>query len=118
LIKPYPYRAASGFSDFKPSIVSTTFTFRGILARLQDDGAGNMQVVSSGSVNAEILNPSIGTVNYTTGEVSLVNFAVERFVGNAIKIYAASASPDVTSPKSRILTIRDEDIVINFIESK
>jgi hypothetical protein len=118
LIKPYPYRASSGFSDFKPSIVSTTFAFRGVLARLQDDGAGNMQVVSAGSVNVEVLNPSIGTVNYTTGEVALVNFAVESFTGNAIKIYAASTSPDVKAPKSRILTIRDEDIVVNFIESK
>jgi hypothetical protein len=118
LIKPYPYRAVNGFSDFKPSIVSTAFTFRGIPAKLQDDGSGNIQVVSSGSINVEILNPSIGAINYTTGEVSLINFAVEGFVGKAIKIYAASSSPDVTAPKSRILTIRDEDVVINFIESK
>ena len=118
LVKPYPYRATNGFADFKPAIVSTAFTFRGIRARLQDDGAGNMQVVSASTVSTEILNPAIGTVDYVTGEVSLINFGVENFSGNAIKIYAATSSPDVKAPKSRILTIRDEDIVVNFIESK
>lgn len=117
LVKPYPYKAVSGFTDFKPSVVSTTFTYRGILSKLQDDGNGNMQVISSNNVNTEILNPSIGTVNYTTGEVRLINFAVESYTGEAIKIYAAALSADVTSPKSRILTIRDEDITINFIET-
>jgi hypothetical protein len=76
-----------------------------------------MQVISASSVNTEILRPNIGTVDYTTGEVRLVNFAVESFTGNAIKIYAATTSVDVTSPKSRILTVRDEDVVVNFIES-
>jgi hypothetical protein len=118
LVKPYPYRAAIGFADFKPSVVSTSFTYRGIIAKLQDNGDGGMQVVSASSINTEILNPSVGTIDYTTGLVSLVNFAVESFSGNAIKIYAASVSADVKAPKSRILTIRDEDIVVNFIESK
>jgi len=118
LVKPYPYRAAIGFADFKPSVVSTSFTYRGIIAKLQDNGDGGMQVVSASSISTEILNPSVGTIDYTTGLVSLVNFAVESFSGNAIKIYAASVSADVKAPKSRILTIRDEDIVVNFIESK
>jgi hypothetical protein len=117
IVKPYPYRAINGFDDFKPSIVSTNFKYRGILSKLQDDGNGNVQIISSDNINIQILNPSIGKVNYLTGEVRLINFAVESFVGEAIKIYAASTSADVTAPKSRILTIRDEDITIRFIET-
>ena len=117
LVKPYPYKATSGFTDFKPSVVSTNFVYRGINSKLQDDGGGNIQIISSSSIGTEIINPSIGTVNYTTGEVRLINFAVESFTGSAIKIYAASISADVTAPKSRILSIRDEDISINFIET-
>ena len=117
LVKPYPYKAANGFIDFKPSIVSTTFTYRGILSKIQDDGAGNIQIISASSVNTEILKPNIGTVDYTTGEVRLINFAVESFTGSAIKIYAATTAVDILSPKSRILTIRDEDVIVNFIES-
>lgn len=117
LVKPYPFRAANGFIDFKPSIVSTTFRYKNISSKLQDDGSGNMQVISASSVSPEILDPTIGTVDYATGDVKLINFAVESFTGNAIKIYAASTSSNITAPKSRILSIRDEDITVNFIES-
>ena len=117
LVKPYPYRPVNGFTNFKPSVVSSTFTYKNVLSKLQDDGSGNMQVVSASSINTEILNPTIGTVDYTTGDVKLINFAVESFTGDAIKIYAASASSNITAPKSRILSIRDEDITINFIET-
>jgi hypothetical protein len=118
LVKPYPFRLTSGFADFKPAVVSSTFTYRGVLSKLQDDGAGNMQIISADTVNTQILDPTIGTVDYTTGDIKLINFAVQSFTGSAIKIYAASTSSDVVAPKSRILTIRDEDILINFIEDK
>jgi hypothetical protein len=117
LVKPYPYKSVNGFADFKPAIVSTPFTYRGILSKIQDDGAGNMQIISAGAVNTEILKPNAGTVDYTTGEVRLINFIVESFTGNGIKIYAATTSVDITAPKSRILTVRDEDVLVNFIET-
>jgi hypothetical protein len=118
LVKPYPFRESNGFSDFKPAITSTTFAFRGVSSKLQDDGAGNMRVISADSVNTEILNPSIGTVDYTAGEVRLVNFVVESYAGDAIKIYALTRSSDITAPNNRILTIRDEDVVVRFVETK
>ena len=77
-----------------------------------------MRIIDTSTTNPEIINPTIGTVDYTTGEIKLINFAVESFSGDAIKIYAATTSSNVTAPKSRILTIRDQDILINFIESK
>jgi len=117
LVKPYPYKATNGFADFKPSVISSNFTYRGINSKLQDDGSGNMRIVSADSANSEILNPLIGTVNYATGEIRLINFSAEAFSGDAIQIYVATASVNITSPKSRILTIKDEDATINFIES-
>lgn len=117
LVKPYPFRASNGFADFKPAVVSTTFVFKNILSRLQDDGTGKMQVISADAVNTEILNPSIGTIDYRTGDIKLINFAVDSFTGNAIKIYAATTSSDVIAPKSRIIVIRDEDVAINFVEA-
>lgn len=117
LIKPYPYGATNGLSNFKPSITSSVFTYKGILAKLMDDGSGNMAVVSTSTLNQAILNPSIGTVNYDLGEVRLINFAVDSFSGEAIKIYAASMTPNITAPKNRVISIRSEDIQINFTES-
>lgn len=117
LVKPYPYNAAKGFTNFKPSIVSTTFTYKGLRAKLQDDGNGNMTVISTDAAETQIIDPTIGTVNYTTGEVKLTNFIVENYTGGGIKIYAATTSSNVKSPKNRVLTLRSEDIVINFEES-
>lgn len=118
LVKPYPYKDSNGFTDFKPAVISSAFRYRGINSKLQDDGSGNMRIISSNSINAEILNPNIGTIDYNAGEIKLINFSVESFAGDAIKIYAASAAVNITAPKSRILTIRDSDVSINFIESK
>jgi len=121
LIKPYPYDAVVGLTGFKPSITSSVFTYKGILSKLIDDGLGNMAIVNSivnaNNSNQAIINPSIGTVNYVTGEVKLIKFGVEAFSGNAIKIYAASMTPNITAPKNRVLSIRSEDIKINFEES-
>lgn len=117
LIKPYPYKATNGLSDFKPSITSSTFTYKGVLSKLIDDGAGNMAIRSAGTLNETIIDPSIGTVDYDLGEVRLINFAVDAFSGEAIKIYAASMTPNITAPKNRIISIRSEDIQINFTES-
>jgi hypothetical protein len=121
LIKPYPYDAETGLIGFKPSITSSVFTYKGISAKLIDDGAGKIAIINSvvntGNSTQAIINPSIGTVNYDTGEVKLIKFGVEAFSGNAIKIYAASMSPNITAPKNRILSIRSEDIKINFEES-
>lgn len=117
LIKPYPYKVTTGLLDFKPSITSTVFTYRGILSKLIDDGAGNMAIVSASTLNQTIINPSIGTVDYDLGEVRLINFAVDSFSGDAIKIYAASMTPNIVAPKNRVISIRSEDIQINFTES-
>lgn len=116
LIKPYPYRPINGFNNFKPSITSTRFTYRGVSSLLNDDGNGNVNVVNSNISNRQLLTPNVGTVDYTTGEVRLINFAVESFIGNSIKIYAASLSKDISAPNNRILLIKDEDIDITFTE--
>ena len=117
LVKPYPYDTTIGLSDFKPSITSSTFTYKGILSKMIDDGAGNIAIVSVNNLIQTITNPSVGTVDYTLGEVRLVNFSVESFVGEAIKIYAASMTPNIIAPKNRIISIRSEDIQIKFVES-
>jgi hypothetical protein len=117
LVKPYPFRAANGFDNFKPAVTSTTFNFKRIPARLQDDGSGNMMIVSADRTNTEILDPTIGTIDYENGDIKLINFSIDSFAGSAIKIYAATRSVDIQSPKSRILKIRDEDVVVNFIET-
>ena len=116
LIKPYPYTNSSGFTDYKPSVTSSIFSYNGVCSRLQDNGSGVMQVISSDVVNTRILKANIGTVDYANGIVRLVNFSTDGYSGTAIKIFAKKREGDIISPNNRLLQLRDEDITIIFNE--
>lgn len=116
LVKPYPFTNSSGFTDFKPSITSSVFSYNGVCSIIQDNGAGAIQIVSSDVVNTRILNANAGTVDYSTGIVKLVNFTTDGYTGAAIKIFARKKETDIIAPKNRLLQIRDSDIKIIFNE--
>jgi len=116
LIKPYPFVNSTGFSDFKPSISSSVFSYNGVCALIQDNGSGIIQIISSDIVNTRILNANAGTVDYNTGIVRLVNFTTDGYAGPAIKIFAKKKETDIIAPKNRLLQLRDSDIRIMFNE--
>lgn len=116
LVKPYPFVNSSGFTDYKPSVKSSIFSYNGVCALLQDNGSGTMQIISSDVINTRILNASAGTVDYNTGTVRLVNFTTDGFSGSAIKILAKKKESDIIAPKNRLLQLRDSDITIVFNE--
>ena len=114
LIKPYAFRPANGFTDYKPAIRSSTFDIDGTCLYLQDDGLGKIQTITDDLTNPQIINPNAGTVNYATGEVKLTNFKVEEYTGNAIKIMARVKKSDVKTPQGRVFIIRDTDVKVNM----
>jgi hypothetical protein len=116
LVKPYPFVNSSGFANYKPSVTSSIFSYNGVCALLQDNGAGIMQIISSDVVNTRILNASAGTVDYNTGTVRLVNFITDGYSGPAIKILAKKKESDIIAPQNRLLKIRDTDVTIVFNE--
>ncbi len=118
LIKPYPFRSSVGFKDYKPAIRSSVFGYRGVCAFFVDDGQGNIQILSDDVQNIQVLSPSIGTVDYNRGIVRLSSFSVNSFAGNAIKVFANTSDSDISSPKSRILLVRDENVRIRLLEKK
>lgn len=118
LAKPYPFRNANGFDQYKPAIKTTNFTVKGVLVFLQDDGLGNIMQVTSNQANPQIVKPKVGTVDYATGEVKLTDFETESYTTNEIKIIARTANDDIASPNGRIFFIRDEDVTVNIIETK
>ena len=114
LIKPYAFRAANGFTDYKPAIKSSTFDINGTCLYLQDDGLGRIQTITDDLTNPQVINPNAGSVNYTTGEIKLTNFKVEEYTGNAIKIMARVKKSDVKAPQGRVFIIRDTDVKVNM----
>lgn len=116
LIKPYPYVNSIGFTDYKPSITSSAFSYNGVCALIQDNGSGTIQIISSDIVNTRVLNANAGTVDYNTGIVRLVNFTTDGYSGSSIKIFARKKETDIISPKNRLLQLRDSDVKITFTE--
>jgi len=118
LAKPYPFRSANGFANYKPAIKSGKFVAGGQEIFLQDDGLGNIMSVTSNVANPEIVKPKVGTVDYTTGVVKLTDFIVESYNGSEIKIIARTKADDYKSPNGRIFYIKDEDVTVKMIEIK
>ena len=118
LAKPYPFKAANGFEDYKPAIKTTPYTSNAQKIYLQDDGVGNIMSVTSNQANPQIIKPKVGTVNYETGEVKLTDFFADEYDGAEIKIIARTSVDDIKSPNGRIFYIRDRDVIVNMIEIK
>jgi len=116
LVKPYPFRETNGFAEYKPSVISGQFSVDNVCVYLQDDGIGNMQLVTSDLSNPQIINPTAGTIDYTTGDVKLINFRTDGFTGSAIQFIATTVYDDIAAPKGRIFAIRDDDVTVTLRE--
>lgn len=117
LAKPYPFRNANGFTEYKPAIKTTSFTIGGVLVFLQDDGLGNIMQVTSNAANPQIVKPRVGTVDYVNGIVKLTDFQADSYTTEEIKIIARTSADDIKSPTGRIFSIRDTDVTVNIIET-
>jgi hypothetical protein len=94
------------------TIYSSNFFVNGLLCRFEDDGGGNVFIVTS-SDGKERFAQNVGTVDYETGEVKLSNFYVDSYSGNNIRVYARLRDKDVAANKATILEIESDEIILN-----
>jgi hypothetical protein len=88
---------------------SSPFKFRGLICSFEDDGNGNIRLISTDSVtDSKITN--VGTINYDTGKVALKNILIDTFLGSAVKFYARPQDLDIQAITNTILTIEDSEI--------
>lgn len=92
-------------------ISSSSFVYENQTSYLEDDGVGNINIVTSTGATHSFLKQT-GTVNYDTGAVQITNFKASEISGNAIKIYARPRTKDIFSQKNVILSIIPEDITL------
>ena len=93
------------------TISSTAFTYQNQTCYLEDNGQGNLILVTSSGIDHSILK-IIGTVDYSTGLLQIKNFLITEFVGPSIKIFAKPATRDIFSSLNTILSISTEDLQI------
>ena len=109
LLKPYPFNVSSGLTDYKPAVSSTRFVIDNTIVELQDDGNGVVQAIVANDPLRSVYKKSVGSVDYTTGQIILKDFIVASFEGNAIQISVTPTNRDFTAPKDRIFRIRQSD---------
>lgn len=115
----HPLTAGELVANHKPAIKSSTFTYNGNTAFIQDDGEGTLQVLrSTGTGGFVYLNRNVGSVNYLTGQIIVKNFNVSAYSGSEIQLLGRLFAKDIYPPKNRILTIREKDLSINVFGSR
>jgi hypothetical protein len=94
------------------SIYSTGFTYSGLNCSLIDDGKGNIQIISTiNGVSTALIN--VGTVDYTSGNINIVNLNVSSFVGNYISVFATPTTHDFSSSQNIIMDIDFANVTVN-----
>lgn len=99
------------------AVYSSAFTYRGSRVTLEDDGQGKIRLVKQQN-NKHVTIVDVGTVNYQTGVVKLLNFNIEGFEGDSLRIYARPFSNDVYSTKNVLLTIEPTEINITPVPTR
>jgi hypothetical protein len=99
-------------TDHKPAVKSSTFTYDGSIAFLQDNGDGVLQIIKASGNSFVYLNANIGSVDYETGRVIIKKFNISAYDGTDIRLYGRTRTTTIEPPKNRILTIRQQDINI------
>jgi hypothetical protein len=112
LIIDHPLTQGESLTTHQAAIKSSQFTYRGSTVFIQDNGLGVLQIIKATGTGFVYLNRNVGSVNYTTGQVIITNLNVSAYTGSEIKIYGRTLAKDITAPKDRIITIREEDINI------
>lgn len=112
LVQPYGFDATRGFDTYKPAISSTAFTVSSQLVTVQDDGNGNLMLVTFGGDQESVFKPSVGTVDYVTGAVKFSDLNIESFINSEIKFIANTQTKDIIPPKDRVIVVRGEDVTV------
>lgn len=102
-------------SRLRPALTSSLFTYNGISAYIQDDATGVLNVINISTAGRIIyLKRNVGTINYDTGQVIITGLVIDSYTGGKIKMYGVTDTNNILSPKTRIITIRPEDIKITM----
>lgn len=97
------------------TLTSSEFTYNGSTVRVEDDGEGTLRIVKTVGTSVSVVVPSIGTVDYDTGKVSLVNFRVDSLPTgeNSIRFFAVTEYKDFSTKGNVILTIEPSILKVN-----
>jgi hypothetical protein len=83
---------------------------------MEDDALGNIIIYTYLNGVKYVINNKIGTINYTTGRVTITNLKTSSYVNN-ISIFLTTLNRDIIASKNMILLIDPNDVSINVTET-
>ena len=110
--------STTAFANYVPGVESGPFTKGGLTCYLQDDSNGNIDIVNFANNQRNVIEAGIGTINYTTGLLSLASLSVDAYTGDGIKLYGRVATTRIQATKNLILQISSDDITVNVIQER
>lgn len=114
LITPYQLNETLGYKNYVSALTSTPFILEGSEVTLIDNGLGRIDAITTNGMS--IFRKSLGTVDYQSGIVRLLNFSVQSFTGNAIQIIVNTVNKDVIPPFDRILNVSLDDVTVKLTQ--
>jgi len=94
------------------TLISTTFTYKGVQCLLVDDTLGNVYIAAQ---NGTYITPllKVGTLDYTTGKLYIQHFNISNFDGNYIELYFTPKSKNIQGFKNVILAIDPANVTVS-----
>lgn len=113
-----PYSDRVHIYEDEHTIRSTPFVYEGAVCTLEDDGLGTLRLVQVSGNQHLVAAENVGTVDYTTGTVNIVNLKVSSYDGSQIKVYALPLIKDITASRNQVLRILTNDVNVNIIAER
>ena len=99
-------------------VTSNEFSHSGFDKCFLEDNNGIIRIFRINGPIKSLVLQNVGTINYTTGAIVLIDFSPTAFEngGVTLKVAATPADKDILPLRGQIITIRDADIKINVID--
>lgn len=82
---------------------------------IKDDGVGNLVMYYKSGVDDIVVNTSMGSVNYTTGIISIKGLNITSLASNAFELIVKPQSNDVVSIRNQIARISLDLVNVNVL---
>lgn len=101
-------------------VTSNAFTYGGYPNCFLEDNNGLIRIYRVLGLENIAVSINAGTINYTTGKITLTNFAPTAFNDGSttLKITAVPQDKDILPLRSQIISIRDADISVTMVDDK
>ena len=97
------------------TLTSSSFTYDGQTGvQMDDDGFGNVRFFTRSSITGikSYLTRRAGTIDYTTGLITLNSINFEAFVGDYISIFVVPEEKDVEPSKNQLVLLTDSKVTV------